>query len=728
MENSGQQQPRPLDTALAALVTIAKILGLPADYEQLRRAYVTGPAGIGRITLIRAAQDMGLKARAVAFDRGQIPAGVPLPAIAGLNDGSVLIMLRADADKVTLIDLARNQSLVVPAAAFLEVWNGELILLAKRVQLEKKGEVKFGLPWLMPVIGKYKHFLGQVLIVSLLIQLFGLTTPLFTQVIIDKVLVHRSAATLDVLLVGMFFVGLFHTVMTAFRSYVFTHSTNKIDVTLSSQLFRHISTLPLRYFEKWQVGDVVSRVRELDTIRQFMTGSALTLVLDVAFAIVYIGVMFFYSTVLTVVTLVTVLAYVALNLIVTPIFRRQLNERFMAGAASQSFLIEAVTGVQTLKTMAVERTFIDRYEGYLARFAKAAFASIKLSNIAGSLGGLIQQCFTVAVLWFGARIVMSGGLSVGSLIAFQMLAGQVIAPILRLVNMWQQFQQASVSIDRLGDIMNEKVEPAFNPNRTTLPALQGEVVLDQVTFRYREEGAPVLRQISMNISPGMRVGIVGRSGSGKSTLTKLLQRLYVPDSGRVMIDGVDLVQVEPAWLRRQVGVVLQENFLFNGTIAENIAIVKPEATADEIVQAAKLAGADEFIQELAEGYNTAVGERGSLLSGGQRQRIAIARVLINDPKILIFDEATSALDYESERIIMDNLDAISTGRTTIMIAHRLSTVRNSDIIFVMDRGQIVESGSHDELMTKKGAYYHLYHQQDAIAPDEPVTADPAVQY
>ena len=721
MEKSGNQQ-HPVDTALAALVTIAKILGLPADFEQMRRAYVSGSAGIDRVTLLRAAQDMGLKAKAIFFDRAKLPDGVPLPAIAMLNDGSHLILLRGTVDQVTLIDLARNQPLTVPTATFLEVWSGELILVAKRVQLEKKSEPRFGLSWLLPVVAKYKRFLGQVLFVSLLLQLFGLTTPLFTQVVIDKVLVHRSASTLDVLLFGMFFVGVFQAVMTAFRSYLFTHSTNKIDVTLSSQLFRHISTLPLRYFEKWQVGDVVSRVRELDTIRQFMTGSALTLVLDVAFAVVYIVVMFFYSTVLTVITLVTVLAYVLLNLIVTPIFRRQLNERFMAGAATQSFLIEAVTGVQTLKTMAVERTFIERYEGYLSRYAKSAFASIKLSNIAGNLGGLIQQFFTVAVLWFGARIVMTGELSVGALIAFQMLSGQVIAPILRLVNMWQQFQQASVSIDRLGDIMNEKVEPAFNPNRTTLPALQGEVVLDQVSFRYRDDGAAVLRQISLKVEPGSRVGIVGRSGSGKSTLTKLLQRLYVPDSGRVMIDGVDLVQVEPAWLRRQVGVVLQENFLFNGSIAENIAIVKPEATPEEIVQAARLAGADEFIQELAEGYNTPVGERGSLLSGGQRQRIAIARALITDPRILIFDEATSALDYESERIIMDNLDAISSGRTSIMIAHRLSTVRKSDIIFVMERGQIVESGSHDELMAKEGQYFHLYHQQDVIVPTPLVTS------
>ena len=713
MENTAEQQARPHhDPALSCLVMVARLQGIPSDYEQMRRAYCVSGA-MNRITLLRAAKDMGFKARAVRYGQQGLPEGVPTPALVVLRDGNYLILQEYNADSVAVLDAVRSQRLTMPLTTFVEMWSGEVILLAKRIRL--MSEIKrFGLSWFLPVVLKYKRFFGEVLFVSLLLQLFGLAMPLFTQVIIDRVLVHRSAASLDVLLMGMLLAGLFQAAMTAMRTYVFTHTTNKVNVVLSSQMFRHVSNLPVRFFESWQVGDVVARVRELDNIRQFITGSALTLVLDAVFAVIYIAVMLFYSSVLSLITMMTVLSYIILNLIVTPIFRKRLNDRFLAGSETQSFLIEAVTGVQTLKTMAVERPFIDKYENLLARFAKTDFAALQLANVAGNVGTFIQMAFTAAVLWFGARIVMAGDLSVGELVAFQMLAGQVIAPILRLVNMWKQFQQTMVSVDRLGDIMNADSEPAFNPNRTTLPTIRGEVVMDEVTFRYRHDGGDVLRQVSFQAMAGTKVGIVGRSGSGKSTLTKLIQRMYVPDSGRVLIDGVDLAQVEPAWLRRQIGVVLQENFLFNGSIAENIAIADPEATRERIFAAATIAGADEFIRALPQGYETQVGERGSLLSGGQRQRVAIARALLNDPRILIFDEATSALDYESERIIMDNLELMAAGRTLIMIAHRLSTVRNCDVILVMEQGRIVEQGSHAELMAAQGSYWRLQGQQERI--------------
>ena len=705
-----QRQGRRIDPALACLVAAARFQGLPADYEQMRRAYlVAGP--MSRVTLLRAAKDLGFRARAFQYDVSSLPSQMPLPAIIVLRDGNHLLLLRYDAQNVMLLDALRSQTLVVPLSSFLESWTGETILLAKRLRLASEIR-RFGIRWFLPVVMSYRRLFGQVLLASLVLQMFGLATPLFTQVIIDKVLIHRSASTLDILLLGMLLVGVFQAAMTALRSYVFAHTTNKVNVVLSGQLFRHISNLPVSFFERWQVGDVVSRVREIDAIRQFVTGSALTLVLDVVFAVVYVLALLFYSTVLCMVTMLTVVTYVVLNLILTPILRSRLNDRFMTGAETQSFLIESVTGMQTLKTMAVEKPFVEKYESLLARFAKADFAAIQLANIAGNLGTFIQMTFTTAVLWVGAQIVMKGELSVGELIAFQMLAGQVIAPILRLVNMWRQFQQTMVSVDRLGDIMNADAEPAFNPNRTTLPTIRGDVELDEVTFRYRDEGSDVLRQVSFHIPAGSKVGIVGRSGSGKSTLTKLIQRMYVPDSGRVLIDGVDLAQVEPAWLRRQIGVVLQENFLFNGSIAENISITDPEASEDRIVQAAVTAGADEFIRELPWGYKTPVGERGSLLSGGQRQRVAIARALLTDPRILIFDEATSALDYESERIIMDNLDKIAAERTLIMIAHRLSTVRHCDIILVMEQGKIIEHGNHEELLSACGMYWRLHQLQE----------------
>ena len=408
----------------------------------------------------------------------------------------------------------------------------------------------------------------------------------------------------------------------------------------------------------------------------------------------------------------TIPLYILLNVLIAPIYKKRINERFLLAAESQSFTIEMITGVRTIKTMGVESSFVERYEAILARYLKAVFSVINLANVAGSIGLFLQQAFNLAILWIGADIVMKHDLSVGELIAFQMLAGQVIAPVLRLVNMWQYFQQIRVSMDRMADIMDEKSEPAFNPSRTTLPSLRGEIFFDNVNFRYKADSRNVLSDVRIRIPAGARVGIVGRSGSGKSTLTKLIQRLYVPDSGRVLIDGVDIAQVETAWLRRQIGIVLQENFLFGGTIKENIAIAKPNATDEEIMAAAKLAGADEFVKEMPQGYETFVGERGSLLSGGQRQRVSIARALLLDPRILIFDEATSALDTESERLIMQNIDQIASGRTMVMIAHRLSTVRNCDVIIAMDNGRILEVGSHDELMAHQGYYYHLYASQE----------------
>ena len=400
-----------------------------------------------------------------------------------------------------------------------------------------------------------------------------------------------------------------------------------------------------------------------------------------------------------------------LNLVVAPIYKKRINDRFLVGAESRSFLIETITGVQTVKSSSVEKTFIQRYEEILARYVQSVFSVVNLANIAGCIGMFIQQIFNLAILWVGAIYVMNGDISVGELIAFQMMAGYLIGPIMRLVNMWQYFQQTRVSMERLGDIMNEETEPAFNPGRTTLPSLKGEIALDNITFRYTPDGKNVLDKMSVKIAPGMKVGIVGRSGSGKSTLTKLIQRLYLPENGRVLIDGVDVAQVEPAWLRRQIGVVLQDSMLFSGTIEENIKIACPNATHEEVVKAAELAGAAMFIDEMPHGYDTFVGERGSLLSGGQRQRVSIARALISDPRIIIFDEATSALDYESEKIIMDNINQIAEGRTMLMIAHRLSTVENCDAIIVVDKGHIIEAGPHAELMKRQGAYYRLYMAQ-----------------
>lgn len=701
-----------IDTALCCLVRIASHFSIPADLRQLERAYIVDENPVDTITLLGAAKDIGLKARLFEQVKPEHLTRMPHPAAVRLKNGTFVVLLGADNDKVALYDPNMQQpQFVTTMEMFCKNWDGAVILFAKRFQVKRKLE-KFGFSWFLPVVMRYKSFLGKVLLLSLLLQLMGLLSPFFTQTIIDKVLVHHSLNTMDIMIGGMILVAIFQNWMLSLRSYLFINTTNKIDVTLSSHLFRKVTELPIRYFDKWQVGDIVSRMGELETIRGFLTGSALTIVLDLVFAVVYLTVMFLYSSVLSYIVWFTIPLYIVLNALIAPIYKKRINERFLLGAENQSFTIEAITGVRTVKTMGVESTFVERYEEILARYLKSVFSVINLANIAGSIGMFLQQAFNLAILWIGAYYVMQHDLSVGQLIAFQMLAGQVIAPVLRLVNMWQYFQQIRVSMDRLGDVMDEKSEPAFNPNRTTLPSLRGEIFFDNVNFRYKADGKNVLSDVRIRIPAGAKIGIVGRSGSGKSTLTKLIQRLYVPDSGRVLIDGVDISQVETAWLRRQIGIVLQENFLFSGTIKENISIAMPNTPEEDIIAASRLAGADEFIREMPHQYETFVGERGSLLSGGQRQRVSIARALLLDPRILIFDEATSALDTESEQLILKNIDQIAKGRTMIMIAHRLSTVKNCDIIIAMDKGRILEVGTHHELMEHKGYYYHLYAAQD----------------
>ena len=702
---------KQLDTGLASLVAIAKYYNIPAEYRQLERAYVLEEGAVDTTTLVRAARDMKLKARAYEGLTEADFSKLVFPILIRMKDNSCLVITTIREGKMYIVDPRFSQQPVqADKAKVLAQWTGEAILFTRRFELEKEAG-KFGFRWFMPVISKYSTYLRNVLVLSLLLQLLGLAGPFFTQNIIDKVLVHRAAGALDILVLGMLLCTIFQNWMQALRSYLFTNITSKMDVVLSSHLFQNITSLPIKYFSKWQVGDVVSRVGELENLRSFLTGSSLTIVLDIIFAVVYLTVMFLYSKILSLVVMLILAFFILLNLVIAPIFKRMINERFLIGSENRSFLIETITGIRTVKSSSVENNFIRRYEEMLARYVKSVFNVINLANIAQSIGMFLQNVFNLAILWVGAYYVMQHEITVGELIAFQMMAGQLIAPIMRLVSMWQYFQQTRVSMERLGDIMNETVEPAFNPSRTTLPNLQGNIELDKMSFSYSVESGRVLEDVRLSIPAGAKVGIVGRSGSGKSTLTKLIQRLYLPDSGRILIDGVDIAQVEPAWLRRQIGVVLQDSMLFSGTIEENIRIACPNATHEDVVHAAQLAGADEFIQQMPHGYETFVGERGSLLSGGQRQRVAIARALISDPHILIFDEATSALDYESEQIIMNNINPIAEGRTMLMIAHRLSTVRNCDAIVVIDHGRVIEVGSHDKLMQQNGAYHRLYMAQ-----------------
>jgi subfamily B ATP-binding cassette protein HlyB/CyaB len=472
--------------------------------------------------------------------------------------------------------------------------------------------------------------------------------------------------------------------------------------------------LPIAYFQARRVGDSVARVRELENIRNFLTSSALTLVIDLFFTVVFLAVMLLYSPMLTGVVVAAFPFYIGISAFATPLFRKRLDEKFQRGAENQAFLVESVTGVETLKAMAIEPQMQRRWEEQLAGYVASSFRVLQLGNVASQSVQLVSKLVTAAVLYVGAKLVIDGGLTVGELVAFNILAGRVSAPVLRLAQIWQDFHQARLSVARLGDILNTTPEPTFNPSRAALPAIRGAVAFEHVTFRYRIDGPEVLHDVSFSVDPGQVVGIVGPSGSGKSTLAKLVQRLYVAESGRVLVDGADLAMVDTAWLRRQVGVVLQENVLFNRSVRDNIALADPGISIERVIAAAKLAGAHDFILELPEGYDTIVGERGSSLSGGQRQRIAIARALITNPRIVIFDEATSALDYESERIIQDNMREIARGRTVFIIAHRLSAVRWTDRIITIDRGRLVEDGTHDELINSGGRYATLHRLQAGI--------------
>ena len=570
---------------------------------------------------------------------------------------------------------------------------------------------QFNIAWFAPFILKYRRYFAEVLLASFFLQLFALVTPLFFQVVVDKVLVHRSLTTLDLLAFGLLVVSVFDALLGGLRGYVFSHTANRIDVALGAELFRHLLRLPLAYFEARRVGDIVARVRELETLRNFITGSSLTLIVDASFTVVFFAVLLNYSGVLTLVVAATLPCYIVLALIVTPQLRHRLNEKFDRGADNQAYLVEAVTGIETLKAGAIEPATQRRFEERLAAYVGAGFRATNLSNVAGQIAGLINKLMILGILWFGARLVIEGALTVGQLVAFNMIAARVSGPILRLVQLWQDFQQAAISLRRLGDILNAPPEPASISSRSSLPEVRGHVSFDAVAFRYRPDGPDVLRDITLDVAPGEMIGIVGRSGSGKSSFAKLIQRLYVPGAGRVMVDGVDLALVDMAWLRRRIGVVLQENRLFNRSVRENIAITDPTVPLEHVMQAAELAGAHEFILDLPEGYDTVVGEQGSNLSGGQRQRIAIARALITNPRILIFDEATSALDYESEAVIQRNMQRICAGRTVFMIAHRLSSVRAANRIIVIDDGRIVQCGSHADLAAQEGYYAHLIRLQ-----------------
>jgi ATP-binding cassette, subfamily B, bacterial HlyB/CyaB len=694
-----------VEGTLACFQMLSQYFGMPFRRDILRRVISTQESRVGNLSLMHCgavAELMGLSVQLVNIPAAAVNR-LPTPALLSWQDSFAILYDSSEKELVLAVPDSGIKRL--KPSRFIEDWGdeGQVLLLKATKETPKE---RFGLSWFVPSLIRYRRVLVEVLIASFFVQLFGLANPL--------VIVQNSISTLNVLGVLLVAVAVFEALLTSLRTYLFVDTTNRIDMALGSEIIDHLLRLPLRYFEKRPVGELSTRIGELENIRQFLTGTALTVVLDAVFSVVYIVVMFIYSWVLTLVTLGVIPLFVALTVFVSPIVRQQLRTKAERQAETQSYLVEVLSGISTVKAQNIELRARWKWQERYARYVSDGFRNVLTSTAASSTSNFLNKLSALLVLWVGAYLVLDQKLTLGQLIAFRIISGYVTGPLLRLAQIWQNFQQTALSLERLSDIVDtpQEADEADRYN-ISLPPVEGTVKYENVSFRFAPSGPLQLNNVCIEIPAGTFVGIVGQSGSGKSTLTKLLPRLYDPLSGRIIVDGYDISKVELYSLRRQIGIVPQETLLFDGTVQENIALTNPDASSEEIIEAAQIAVAHDFIMELPSGYNTRVGERGSALSGGQRQRIAIARTILQSPQLLIMDEATSALDYNTERQVCLNLAQVYKGRTVLFITHRLSTIRNADLILMMDQGAIVEQGTHQDLMAQKGRYYCLYMQQEA---------------
>jgi ATP-binding cassette subfamily B protein len=701
-----------LDGSIACFQMLSQHLNLPFRRDVIKRVLVNQIERTGGLSLElcgAVAELMGLNAQLVGIPATAI-GRLEAPALVQWQD-SLVLLYEVSERELVIADPSMGIVRRKPAD-FIDTWGdqGQVLLLKTTSQTPQR---RFSLQWFLPALNRHRRVLIEVFIASFFVQLFALANPLMIQVIIDKVIVQNSVETLQILGVFLLVLAVFEALLTSLRTYLFVDTTNRIDMALGSEIIDHLLRLPLRYFERRPVGELATRINELENIRSFLTGTALTVVLDALFSVIYIIVMFIYSWLLTLVSLATIPFFVLLAAVASPLIRRQLRVKAERNAETQSYLVEVVGGIQTVKAQNMELRARWQWQERYARYVSAGFKTVLTSTTAGSTSHFLNQLSGLLVLWVGAYLVLKGELTLGQLIAFRIIAGYVTGPLLRLAQLWQNFQEVGLSIERLSDILDAAPEAdEVDRYNIPMPVIQGAVKYDEVSFRFGTSGSLQLNQVSLEFPAGVFAGIVGQSGSGKSTLMKLLPRLYEIESGRILIDGYDISKVELYSLRQQIGIVPQDTLLFEGTVQENIALNCPDASAEQIIEAAKVAAAHDFIMGLPNGYNTRVGERGSALSGGQRQRIAIARTVLQNPSLLIMDEATSALDYDSERRVCLNLAEAFQGRTVFFITHRLSTIRNADVIVLLDKGSVVEKGTHEELMALRGRYYCLYQQQD----------------
>lgn len=710
------QQQSSSDCGATCLAMIGRYWGKPLSLNYLRNLAGVGRSGASLKNLATAAESLGFQARPVRASLSRI-AQQKHPWIAHWQGDHYVVVykVKGNANSSNISILIADPAVGkrrLSVGEFQAGWTGYALLLDPTDRLKEAPTQKNSLGNFLGVIWPYRSVMAQIIAASLLIQLFGLITPLFTQVILDRVVVNKSFITLNVFALGLLLFGVWRIGLTAIRQYLLDYFANRLDLTLISGFISHTLMLPLKFFELRSVGDIITRVQENQKLQLFLTRQAVTACLDALMVFVYVGLMLYYNWRLTLLVLALIPPIVILTVVASPFLRGVSRQVFSEEAGQNSSLVEMMTGISTVKAAAAERELRWRWEDRLTSTLNARFRGQKLANTLQSIGGLINTLGSTALLWYGATLVIQDQLTIGQFVAFNMLIGNVINPVLALVNLWDEFQEVMVSVERLNDVFSATPEESPQKPLMVLPQLRGDVKFEKVTFRYGEdEERNTLQNISFEVRSGQTIALVGRSGSGKSTLVNLLQALYHPTTGRILLDGHDIRHVSPLSLRSQLGVVPQECFLFSGTILENITLYSDDFTLEQVVEVAKLAEAHHFIQDLPLGYNTKVGERGANLSGGQRQRISIARALLGDPRILILDEATSALDTESERRFQQNLARISRDRTSFIIAHRLSTVRNADCILVLDRGILAEQGSHDELMAVRGIYYHLAQQQ-----------------
>ena len=699
------------DCGVACLVMIGLYWGKKFSINRLRDIANVDINGVSLKGLAVAAESLGFTTRPVQASLDRL-AEENLPAIAHWQENHYIVVYQVTKDRVIVTDPVDGQHSYTHSE-FKQGWKGYTLLVKPTALLKNAPEATTPFWQFFELVKPHGIVLLEIFIASVLIQIFGLVTPLFTQLILDRVIVQQSNVTLTAVGLGLLIFGWFRVAMNGLRQYLLDHTANRIDLALVVGFINHTLRLPLGFFESRYVGDIISRVQENSKIQRFLTGEALTIVLDLLTVFIYVGLMFWYSWKMALLILVIIPPFVILALVATPFLKRISREIFVAHAEETGYLIESLTGIRTVKSMAVEQSIQWNWEDLFGKAIKKNFSGQIISNRLQIFSALIETTITTALIWFGAWLVIQSELTIGQLVAFNMLLGQVINPFKRLIVLWNELQEVMVAIERLNDVINTELEENYQQsNRLYLDNIQGHIRFEGVTFRYHSQSdINTLENLSFQVQPGQTLALVGRSGSGKTTISKLLLGFYPPTEGKIYLDGYDITNVSLRSLREQIGVVDQNTFLFGGTIRENINLAAPDGKLEDIINAAKLADAHEFIISLPMAYETQIGEGGGTLSGGQRQRIAIARALLAEPPLIILDEATSNLDAESERIIQTNLHRILCNRTTIIIAHRLSTIRNADLILVLDRGIIVERGTHEELMAKQGHYFYLYQQQ-----------------